>query len=298
MTNADVIVLGAGIVGVSTALHLQKRGRSVVLVDRRGAGEETSYGNTGIIQREGVVPYPFPRQPASWRSTPSTCAPRQTCTGARCRRSHPGSTATGRPPRPRAGGDRARSAAADRALRRRARGAHDRRRHRRHAAADGLSALLPPAPRRLRRDRQGRGLAQDLRHQRTKWSTPQAGRAGAAPERPERRRRVDAGAVSAWPIPGRVARPTRGYSRSAADVSCGRRGARSARAERLAGAAPRAGSGAKAVVVALGPWSDDVLRPLGYRIPLGVKRGYHMHFKREGNATLNRPVIDVHTAMP
>ena len=60
--NADVIVLGAGIVGVSTALHLQKRGRSVVLVDRRGAGEETSYGNTGIIQREGVVPYPFPRQ--------------------------------------------------------------------------------------------------------------------------------------------------------------------------------------------------------------------------------------------
>ena len=61
-SNTDVIVLGAGMVGVSTALHLQKRVRSVVLVDRRGAGEETSYGNTGIIQREGVVPYPFPRQ--------------------------------------------------------------------------------------------------------------------------------------------------------------------------------------------------------------------------------------------
>ena len=50
---------------------------------------------------------------------------------------------------------------------------------------------------------------------------------------------------------------------------------------------------AGAVVVALGPWSDDVLRPLGYRIPLGVKRGYHMHFKAEGNATLNRPLIDM-----
>src|SRR5690242_16151538 len=61
MADGDVIVLGAGMVGVSTALHLQKRGRAVVLVDRRGAGEETSYGNTGIIQREGVVPYPFPR---------------------------------------------------------------------------------------------------------------------------------------------------------------------------------------------------------------------------------------------
>ena len=59
--RTDVVVLGAGIVGVSIAVHLQKRGRSVTLVDRRGAGEETSYGNTGIIQREGVVPYPFPR---------------------------------------------------------------------------------------------------------------------------------------------------------------------------------------------------------------------------------------------
>ena len=36
-----------------------------------------------------------------------------------------------------------------------------------------------------------------------------------------------------------------------------------------------------------------MLRPLGYRIPLGVKRGYHMHFKAEGNATLNRPLIDI-----
>ena len=32
----DVVVLGAGIVGVSAALHLQARGRSVVIVDRLG----------------------------------------------------------------------------------------------------------------------------------------------------------------------------------------------------------------------------------------------------------------------
>ncbi|MGE6743291.1 NAD(P)/FAD-dependent oxidoreductase [Allorhizobium pseudoryzae] len=61
---ADAIVLGAGIIGVSTALHLAKRGKSVVLVDRRGPGEETSYGNAGLIQREGVVPYGFPQQMA------------------------------------------------------------------------------------------------------------------------------------------------------------------------------------------------------------------------------------------
>ncbi len=59
--SADTIVLGAGIVGVSTAIHLARRGRSVVLVDRRGAGEETSFGNAGLIQREGVVPYGFPQ---------------------------------------------------------------------------------------------------------------------------------------------------------------------------------------------------------------------------------------------
>lgn len=60
--SADVIVLGAGIIGVSTAVHLAKRGKAVVLVDRRGPGEETSYGNAGLIQREGVVPYGFPQQ--------------------------------------------------------------------------------------------------------------------------------------------------------------------------------------------------------------------------------------------
>jgi D-amino-acid dehydrogenase len=57
----DVIVLGAGIVGVSTAIHLQRRGRSVLLLDRREPGRETSFGNAGIIQREGVRPRAFPR---------------------------------------------------------------------------------------------------------------------------------------------------------------------------------------------------------------------------------------------
>jgi D-amino-acid dehydrogenase len=45
-------------------------------------------------------------------------------------------------------------------------------------------------------------------------------------------------------------------------------------------------------VIALGPWADDVFRILGYRFPLGVKRGYHRHFAALGNATLARPVLD------
>ena len=58
--KTDVIVLGAGVVGISTAIHLARRGKQVVLIDRRGAAEETSYGNAGLIQREGVYPYGFP----------------------------------------------------------------------------------------------------------------------------------------------------------------------------------------------------------------------------------------------
>jgi len=57
----DTIVLGAGMVGVSTALALQERGHQVILVDRKAPGQETSYGNAGIIQTEAVEPYAFPR---------------------------------------------------------------------------------------------------------------------------------------------------------------------------------------------------------------------------------------------
>ena len=46
------------------------------------------------------------------------------------------------------------------------------------------------------------------------------------------------------------------------------------------------------VLVALGPWAHRVFRPLGYRIPLGIKRGYHRHYRAKGNAVLSRPVLD------
>ena len=53
--KADVLVLGAGMVGVSAALHLQQRGRDVILVDRHElAGEETSHGNAGLIECASV----------------------------------------------------------------------------------------------------------------------------------------------------------------------------------------------------------------------------------------------------
>lgn len=59
--DTDVMVLGAGIVGLGTALKLQEKGRSVTLVDRQEPGAGTSYGNAGIIERASVFPYAFPR---------------------------------------------------------------------------------------------------------------------------------------------------------------------------------------------------------------------------------------------
>ena len=62
MARTDAVVLGAGIVGTSVALHLAKRGLSVALVDRRGPGEETSYGNAGVIEGNTVFPPAFPNR--------------------------------------------------------------------------------------------------------------------------------------------------------------------------------------------------------------------------------------------
>jgi D-amino-acid dehydrogenase len=60
MARVDVAVLGAGIVGTSVALHLVKRGLSVALIDRKPPGEETSFGNAGIIEGNTIFPPAFP----------------------------------------------------------------------------------------------------------------------------------------------------------------------------------------------------------------------------------------------
>src|SRR6201992_1962489 len=54
--NVDVVVLGAGIVGVSSAYAARQRGLSVLLVDRREPGSETSYGNAGILSSGSIFP--------------------------------------------------------------------------------------------------------------------------------------------------------------------------------------------------------------------------------------------------
>src|SRR6185436_3289650 len=65
--KTDVVVLGAGIVGVSTAYAARQRGMSVVLVDRREPGSETSYGNAGIISSGSISPL---NNPSLWKALP------------------------------------------------------------------------------------------------------------------------------------------------------------------------------------------------------------------------------------
>jgi D-amino-acid dehydrogenase len=65
--KAEVVVLGAGIVGVSTAYAARERGMSVILVDRREPGSETSYGNAGIISSGSITPL---NNPSLWKALP------------------------------------------------------------------------------------------------------------------------------------------------------------------------------------------------------------------------------------
>lgn len=60
---SEFVILGAGMIGVTTALALQERGHEVILIDRRQPGYEASYGNAGIVQVEAMEPYAFPRAP-------------------------------------------------------------------------------------------------------------------------------------------------------------------------------------------------------------------------------------------
>lgn len=55
-----VVVIGAGIVGVSTAVHLQRDGHDVTLLDRQPPGEATSFGNAGIVACSSMVPVTVP----------------------------------------------------------------------------------------------------------------------------------------------------------------------------------------------------------------------------------------------
>jgi len=53
--SKSISVIGAGSIGISSAIHLQQRGWNVTLIDRREPARETSYGNAGIINEGSMI---------------------------------------------------------------------------------------------------------------------------------------------------------------------------------------------------------------------------------------------------
>ncbi|WP_424830659.1 NAD(P)/FAD-dependent oxidoreductase [Ruegeria sp.] len=69
----QVIVIGAGVVGISTALELQRLGHSVRVFDRKGIAAETSAGNAGAFAFTEVEPLATPgilRKAPKWLLDP------------------------------------------------------------------------------------------------------------------------------------------------------------------------------------------------------------------------------------
>jgi glycine/D-amino acid oxidase-like deaminating enzyme len=67
MTDKPIIVIGAGICGLSTAIWLQRSGHSVLLMDKGLPGMGASYGNAGLLAQWAIAPV---TSPSLWREAP------------------------------------------------------------------------------------------------------------------------------------------------------------------------------------------------------------------------------------
>lgn len=289
----DTIVLGAGIIGVSAAIALAERGRSVLLLDRRGPGEETSFGNAGLLQREGVAPHGFPQDPATvlrhmrnksidshyhvralpaigsflarywWNSRPEHYR--------RIQRSYEPLIV--------------RSLDEHAALIKKADAAHLIRKDGWISGYRSMAAFDRAA------------VAAD--RLRTEFGVDHDALSGADIARAEPDFLLPMAGAIRWTPTWSVSDPN-ALVRSYVDyyTSIGGECA-TGDASSLA----RVGSGwrvatqggvvdAGEVVIALGPWGEDLTRSLGYRLPLAVKRGYHMHYHPQRGRSLNNWFFD------
>jgi D-amino-acid dehydrogenase len=69
--DADVVIIGAGIVGLATAYKLSEAGRAVLLIDRKGFAEEASRGNAGALAFSDIMPLATKNM---WRKLPKWLA--------------------------------------------------------------------------------------------------------------------------------------------------------------------------------------------------------------------------------
>jgi len=292
MARTDAVVLGAGIVGTSIALHLVKRGRSVTLLDRQAPGEGTSYGNAGVIEGNTLLPYPFPTLTGLMRLAFGRTADASYHLAALPKLA------------PWLFAYRANST-----MQRRILFANHMRPLFGAALAEHEALMLESgATHLLRREgwlkiyrseeefaataterelAQEFGLPFDIHDQKSAlalepslspvftngllWTRAASVTNPLALTRAYIARFTTLGGVV---LNGDARTLHRADGRWRVDTDAGPLDAAEA-------------------VVALGPWAQDLLDPLGVKLPLAVKRGYHRHFKPRGNAGLTRPVVDV-----
>ncbi len=289
--QVDVIVLGAGIVGVSAAYAARQRGLSVILADRREPGSETSYGNAGILSSGSIMPL---NQPSLWNALPKYLTNRHPAL-----RWDPAWAVRN----------------ADWVIRFLANAAPSRLRPR----ATALHGLIRASLELHREWIVKAGAAQRIRE--TGWlkawrsdavTAAKAEQAFLAEYGIESRLldRQDISALEPDILPvykvGLLHTQTASVDSPGAVVKAYARMFAGEGGEiRQSGVEAIAPDGdgwrvtladgvisARHVVVALGPWSADLLRPLGYRVPLAFERGYHREFKPNPARSLHRPIHD------
>jgi D-amino-acid dehydrogenase len=289
----DVVVLGAGIVGVSVAIHLQKRGRSVLLVDKRQPGEETSFGNAGLIQREGVYPYGFPHDFGALARYALNNTIDAHYHLAALPKLAPFLFRYWMHSRPEEHKAIARLYAPLIE--------HSVTEHMALAEEAGSTHLIRPTGwmkvfrSQKAMDVQLRDAEQVRRDFGVNFDALDS--KSVADREPHLKVELQGGIH--WTDPASIFDPhnlvlsyVELFERLGGSVAAGDAKTLEQTAEGWRLQTEKGPVDAGAVVVALGPWADVVTRKFGYKLPLAVKRGYHMHYKPEGNAVLNRPTLD------
>lgn len=293
MARIDVMVLGAGIVGTSIALHVAKRGLAVALVDRRAPGEETSYGNAGVIEGNTIFPPAFPSDAIALLRVALKRAPEANYHPSFLPQVAPWLMAFRAASRPERLIETARLM---RPLFARALAEHETL----LAESGGQRFLRKQGWLKLyRSDRAFDALKRELALAQEFGMSYHTLDPNGARELEPSLAPVFRHAVH-WPRAASITNPlavTQAYAaRFGALGGVVMRG--DARGLRRTDGHWRLETAeglldAEHAVVALGPFAPDVLEPLGIRLPLGVKRGYHRHYRAAGNAALARPVVDI-----
>jgi D-amino-acid dehydrogenase len=293
--NVDVVVLGAGIVGVSSAHAARQRGLSVMLVDRREPGSETSYGNAGILSSGSIFPlnqpslfgnlpkylsnrYPALRWDVGWALKNPAWIARFLASG-------------------RASQTKPRALALHGLIK------ASLKLHRQWIVDAGAENRIRETGwlKAWRSDNLAAAKADQAALSEYGIKSELLDRQGISALEPNILPVYSVGLLhtetASVDSPGNV---VKAYAKMFAGAGG------ELRQSEIKSIAPDAAGWrvvlsngevrARHVVVALGPWAPDLLRPLGYRVPLAWERGYHREFTPNPARQLRRPIHDAENA--